>query len=411
MPAALLAVAGDNGTALPTRSTLDAARNRATALRRQMIAAQEELDWQCYQLYGLLPQASDASDFESNATPEVQIGERAFEIALARRVAARQAKTSWFERHGSTPVTEIPSHWPEPYRRVVQQRLDLIARDRNLALIERPEYKRRWNTPAWQDLEQAALRDWLLARLETPAFWPATNDKPPQLTTTNRLADAARADAGFMQIAALYSGHADFDPARLVAELVTAEAVPLLPVLRYTEAGLRKRAHWQNTWALQRREDACEDVGCIPVPPKYKSVDFLRADFWRLRGGLDVPKERWLSLPGAERGADGSLVVGWAGWNHLQQAMALASYFIDMKEREGWGLERLTPLLTGLLELLPWLKQWHNDMNPEYGARMGDYYEAFITDEARTLQLTLDDLREWKPMAAATNRGRKKAAA
>jgi len=70
------------------------------------------------------------------------------------------------------------------------------------------------------------------------------------------LADLARADAAFMQVAAVYAGHADFDAARLVAELVAAEAVPLLPVQRYTEDGLRKRAQWQDTWALQRREDA-----------------------------------------------------------------------------------------------------------------------------------------------------------
>jgi hypothetical protein len=147
------------------------------------------------------------------------------------------------------------------------------------------------------------------------------------------------------------------------------------------------------------------------VPPKYQSKDFLKADFWRLRGGLDVPKERWISYPGCERGADGSLVIAWAGWDHLQQATALATYFIDMKEREGWSHERLQPLLAGLLELLPWLKQWHNDMNSDFGARMGDYYESFVTDEARALQFTLDDLRAWKPAATAAKRGRKRSVA
>ena len=62
------------------------------------------------------------------------------------------------------------------------------------------------------------------------------------------------------------------------------------------------------------QKDAGEKVGKIPVPPKYQSKDFLKADFWRLRGGLDVPKERFVSFPGAERGADGSLVIAWAGW-------------------------------------------------------------------------------------------------
>jgi hypothetical protein len=266
-----------------------------------MIAAQEELDWRCYRLYGLLPAGSDEADFEHPTPPEVALGERAFEIVLARRVAAGQESTTWFERHASTPITEIPDHWPEDYRGVVQRRIALIESDRNIGLIERPEYKRRWNSPSWESLEQAALRDWLLARLESPRYWAASAEQLPQITSTSRLADALQHDAEFMHIAGLYAGHADFRTAQLVAELVASEAVPFLPVLRYTETGLRKRAQWEETWALQRREDAGEDlassIGKIPVPPKYQSKDFLKSDFWRLRGGLDVPKERWISYP------------------------------------------------------------------------------------------------------------------
>ena len=407
-PASLLAAVDDG--ALPDRARLDYARERATSLRRQMIAAQEELDWQCYRSYGLLPPGTDADAVECATPPEVALGERAFEIALARRVADGREQTTWFERHGSTPVAEIPAHWPENYRRVVQRRVELIERDRNLGLIERPEFKRRWNALDWHSLEQAALRDWLLDSLEAPNLWPASPDQTPQLTTVNRLADKVRADAGFMQIAELYAGHSGFDLTQVVAELVAGESVPFLPVLRYTDTGLRKRAQWEDTWALQRREDAGEKVGKIPVPPKYQSKDFLKADFWRLRGGLDVPKERWVSFPGCERGADTSLPIAWAGWNHLQQATALAAYYLEMKENEGWDPVRLQPLLAGLLELVPWLEQWHNEIDPVYGERMGTYYRGFVNEEARALGFTLDDLRAWKPVVSAAKRGRKKAA-
>ena len=409
----------DAEKALPTRASLDAARARATGLRRQMIAAQEELDWRCYRLYGLLPVSGPAAGFEHAAPPEVALGERAFEIVLARRVAAGLETTTWFERHGATPVTALPAHWPEDYRQTVQRRISLMENDRSIALIERPEYKRRWNSPKWNDLEQAALRDWLLARLEVPRYGPVSAEQPPQLTSTSSLADAARLDADLMQMAALYvqscAGHADFDLDQLVAQLVASEAAPFLPAQRYTEAGLRKRAQWEATWALQRREDAGENLaassGAIPVPPKYKSLDFLTTDVWRLRGGLDVPKERWISYPGCERGADGSLAIAWAGWDHLQQATALAGFYLDMKDSEGWPPERLQALLAGLLELLPWLAQWHNDVDPVYGERMGDYYQSFVTEEARALGFTLDDLRAWKPAAAVKTRGRRKAAA
>ena len=395
---------------LPTRATLDTARARAAQLRRLMIANQEELDWRCYRLYSLLPANSTATDFEHTTPPEVALGERAFEIVLARRMAAGTESTTWFARHGSTPIIDIPGHWPEDYRQVVQRRIDVIENDRNIRLIERPECKRRWNSPQWNDLEQAALRDWLLARLELPRYWPTNADQPPQLTSTSRLADAARLDTDFMQMAELYAGHADFDPSQLVAQLVASESVPFLPSLRHTEAGLRKRTQWEDTWALQRREDAGEAVGNIPVPPKYKSTDFLKTDVWRLRGGLDVPKERWISYPGCERGADGSLVIAWAGWDHLQQATAIASYYLDMKDSEGWPPERLQPLLAGLLELVPWLEQWHNEVDPVYGERMGHYYKSFVSEEARAQGFTLDHLKAWKPVpAVAAKRARKKA--
>ena len=405
LPVALLAAVIEH----PTRATLDSARRRAESIRGQMIAAQEELDWQCYRLYGLVRPDSLDFEFTGSALPEVALGERAFEIALARRMAAGRETTSWFERHGSTPITELPSQWPEDYRQLVQRRIDLIERDRNIGLIEQPEYKRRWNTPAWDDLERAALRDWLLDRLEATELWPASVDQPPHLTTVNRLADAIRSDGAFMQIAELYAGHSGFDVTQVVAELVASESVPFLPALRYADTGLRKRAQWEDTWALQRREDAGEKVGKIPVPPRYQSKDFLKADFWRLRGGLDLPKERWVSYPGCERGADASLLIAWAGWNHLQQATALAAYYLEMKENEGWEPVRLQPLLAGLLELVPWLEQWHNEIDPAYGERMGTYYRGFVNEEARALGFTVDDLRAWKPVVTGAKRGRKKA--
>ena len=242
-------------------------------------------------------------------------------------------------------------------------------------------------------------------------LWPATGDHPPQITTTSRLADSVQRDAEFMQIAKLYARHSDFDISTLVADLVAAESVPFIKALRYTDTGLRKRAQWEDTWALQRREDAGQSAGKIPVPPKYQNKDFLRVDFWRLRGGLDVPKERWVSFPGCERGADGSLPIAWAGWDHLQQATALAAYYLEMKESEGWEAARLQPLLAGLLELVPWLEQWHNEVDPVYGERMGAYYKGFVSEEARSHGFTLDDLRAWKPAVTAAKRGRKKASA
>jgi hypothetical protein len=62
------------------------------------------------------------------------------------------------------------------------------------------------------------------------------------------------------------------------------------------------------------------------------------------------------------------------------------------------------PLLACLIELLPWLKQWHNEVDAEFGYRMGDYYEGFVQDEARQMGRTIDDIRGWQPPAKKTSR-------
>lgn len=97
-----------------------------------------------------------------------------------------------------------------------------------------------------------------------------------------------------------------------MSDLALEEAVPYLAAFRYTDDGLRKRAVWERTWDLQRREDAGETLN-IPVPPKYAREDFRKGSWWSLRGKLNVPKERFVHLPAAERAADPSPVLGWAG--------------------------------------------------------------------------------------------------
>jgi len=181
-------------------------------------------------------------------------------------MARGELSSTWFERHRSKPITEIPAHWPEDYRQLVERRIALIGSDRYLGLIERPEHKRRWNQEPWEAREQRALKGWLLDRLETGCYWPEL-----RLQTTRSLADRAQTDADFMRVAEVYIGHAGFALYPLVADLVEGESVPFLPILRYKPSGLRKREVWEETWRLQRREDAIDAeveakrtaVGCV----------------------------------------------------------------------------------------------------------------------------------------------------
>ncbi|MFC8965098.1 BREX-2 system adenine-specific DNA-methyltransferase PglX [Streptomyces sp. NPDC057094] len=388
----------------PTLTVLREARVAWHSTRAQMVALQEELDWQVYSLYNLCPEDLRVSqDPNSPDIPELALGERAFEIALARRVAAGEASDEWFKRHGSTPITEIPSHWPAAYREIVQKRIDAIESSRAIGMIERPEYKRRWATEGWDSLQEKALRGWLLDRIEDRAHWFDENGTPA-LVTLSRLTDNLSRDEGFVPVAKIYAPHKEL-PA-VVSELMTDEHVPFLSALRYKPAALKKRADWEHVWDLQREEDAAPDEPAkrkirdsIPVPPKYTSADFLRPSYWRARGKLDVPKERFISYARANVATPD--LYGWAGWDHREQAIALDTYIAT---HEGLTTEEVTPLLAGLLELQPWLDQWHNESDPLFAPTPAKFFEGDRQMEQGKHGLTDDDLRAWRPAAATRGR-------
>lgn len=413
---------------LPTRAALDEAQQQAASLLVQMIATQEELDWWCYRAYGLL----DEDLGYSGTPPELVLGERAFEIVMARRIAADELETSWFTRHGSTPITTLPAHWPADYAALINRRIACIESHPWISLLEKPEYKRRWNQPSWSELEQAALQGWLLDRLEAPLYWQDT-----ALRSLADLAAAAERDAAFMAVAALYTAEPGFNVGALIRKLVADESVPALKVLRYKDSGLRNRMDWEHCWAQQRREDAIEanvaqeykrhdnetdsawlarikplqearkreEVGELLAPPKYKSADFVNATLWRLRGGLDVPKERFFTVPNPT--APGEWLYGWAGWTPVQRVQALAAAVTDAEQRAGVEPEILVPLLVAMHEELPWVIQWHNDIDPELDVRLGNFFQEWLDGQMNEKNLTPEQLEAWKP--AATTRGRRRA--
>ncbi|MFP8941239.1 BREX-2 system adenine-specific DNA-methyltransferase PglX [Streptomyces fenghuangensis] len=394
--------------AVPSAGVLREARARWEATRARMIALQEELDWQVYTLYGLHGEDLRVSEGPDDPNlPELALGQRAFEIVLARRVAAGERETVWFDRHGAKPITEIPAHWPAAYREIVQKRIDAIESSRAIGMIERPEYKRRWATEGWDAMQDKALRAWLLDRMEARELWFDESGQPTLLTLA-RLTDALSQDEDFTAVAKLYAPRKEL--ATVVAELISGEHVPFLAALRYKPSGLKKRADWEHVWDLQRQEDAAPDEPAkrkirdsIPVPPKYTSADFLRPSYWKARGKLDVPKERFISY--GQTNAATPELYGWAGWDHREQAQALATYFTNT----ALSTEEITPFLAGLLELQPWLEQWHNEFDMLYSGSPADFFAGYRQQKQGEHGLTDDDLRAWRPPAAT--RGRRAAKA
>jgi hypothetical protein len=87
-----------------------------------MISLQEELDWFCYSAYGIVRGGTQILE----NPPPIRLGQRAFEIVMARKMERGELETTWFARHGSTPTTKIPEDWPADYRKRVEARIKLI---------------------------------------------------------------------------------------------------------------------------------------------------------------------------------------------------------------------------------------------------------------------------------------------
>ncbi len=377
------------------------------ALRDRAIALQDEIDWFTYGCFDLV--GADTSS--APAAKEMEVlhlvpGARPFEAAIAE-LDEGDVRREWFRWNETTPR---PETWGDAPRRLTwEARKAAALATRDLALLENPEAKRRWAQPsgkAAQELESdgKVLRDegeaWISNHVER-----AATTLGERIVSYREITESLGQDAQFGEVSA-WLGRSDTGTADAL-HVLAAESIPFLAAHRYTDAGLDKRAAWERTWDLQRREDAGDTIANIPVPPKYDAKDFRDANYFRLRGKLDVPKERFISYPGCESDEDKEPVYGWAGWDHAQQAKALAAMYWQRKTQEAWKAERLTPMLAGLYELLPWLKQWHNEPSEEAGDGLGNYFEGFLDGECAALGVTRDQLKAWRPVGKGKGGGKK----
>jgi hypothetical protein len=349
----------------PLASASSSVEAEDEAKQRRLVHIQEEIDWLTYSAFGLA---------ETTVVPEGAADAHARPFLGA--------------------ADSAPSHWAERQRQ--------IPPSRDLRNLEDPVFKRLWLGRqgvfghGTKTLEESSLE------AAVDAVLKAAERSFPQGETSSaaHLWQALSADARLKRLVDVFEFR---DPATLIGK----EAVPFVSASRFTDAGLEKHALWQTTWELQRREDAGGSAGEIPVPPRYDQKDYRDANYWRLRGKLDVPKERFISYPGCESDKDNEPVYGWAGWDHAQRAKALAALYVDRKDNEGWAGERLQPMLAGLLELLPWVKQWDPEPDADTGEPFGNFLETWLEGECQRLGFTHDDLRAWRPSKKAS--GKKKA--
>jgi len=385
-------------TGAPGAERLVAARRQWESARGQMIALAEELDWQVYARYGLLAEPGLAC--EQAVVPEIRVGERAFEIALARRLVAGTAtQTSWFARHGAAPTTEIPSHWPQAYRDLVAARIRAIESDPNLRVLESPEFKRRWTSAGWDAMEHSALRDWLLDRCDDPELWYDECQRPRPHTIAS-LAATLRTTDSVLDAAALYAPTMELT--EVLHTLVTEEIIPSAAAARYKDSGLAKWAKWKSAWAQQREEDRLRSIGDhtaayalqakIPTPPRYVSTDFRQTSYWRLRGRYDVPTERFISYP-LPSSNDPDLLVGWAGWSDEDRVLVLVDLIEAQLTTKVPADKSLVPLLAALQESLEWVDCVPGRTTGDAGAESRDKLSRWL-DQCK---LTERDVERWRP--------------
>lgn len=377
-------------------------REEWAASGRTLVALQEELDWRMYVAYGLADADLLAPD-DAELVP-IEPNERAIELRLACELEAGRTQTSWFERHRRAPLTILPASWPTWYSNLVQRRLAAIETNPALKLLEQPEYKRRWTGASWNDQLADAVLATLLDRLEAPDLWRDSAGRP-LVRSAAQVADELRNDARVRELFRIRTGSPDYDLTAEVSSLLTGAAVPGFAPLRYKPAGIEKFRAWQRTWELQRAEDRGEQVD-VPVPPKYAPTEFLKHGYWSARGKLDVPKERFISFPGSKLPDDTTELYGWAGWDHSERGQAVARLANDLTHT-GASDDQIIPLIGALLELQPWLTQWHSDIDARSGVSPASAIAGVTSTLLGRLGIGADTVTAWRPTPAT--RGRKKA--
>jgi hypothetical protein len=355
----------------------------------RMVYLQEELDWLTYTRLGLADPALGLG--APRADGWCRLGARPMEL--------RAAWAGAVEGLDGQPNTATPAGWVTPGLEALwEARAAATEADPFLRLLEDPKYKRRWLlTPkhlsgevlTFKHRVAPALRDVLLDALEQ------TLKEDPTPQTPRTLARALRDDPKVQAVAALYAQQPEPDLRALFAALIEEEAVPLTAAQRYTDAGLVKHAAWRQTWAAQDAEDRGEAV-TVPLPPKYGSGDFRKPAYWRARGKLDVPKERFVRLP---VDADQGPLVLWAGHPAPERMAALAGRFDEAEDQA----EQLA-LLVAMHELLPELLRWWGE-DTRYTTPLRAIWPADLEARRRKLGLTVEAIEAWRPSSARRGTG------
>jgi hypothetical protein len=81
-------------------------------------------------------------------------------------------------------------------------------------------------------------------------------------------------------------------------------------------------------------------------------MDFLRSEFWALRGRFDVPKERFVAFTEVPGRTGAEALFGWAGWTPTQRLKVILAIDEELED-SGIPLSDRIGLLDSAWRLLP----------------------------------------------------------
>lgn len=315
------------------------------SIHNRMIFLQEEMDWLAYEMYGLISKAPLADDYLSEVeykTARLELGQRSFELA------GKGYQGDWLSGYQ-------PASLPEFLHPLTEARMSIIQSNPDIALLEAPLYKRRWIPSDYEQEFQEAAAWWLAEKLE---YALEQHGKPISLREWARLLST---DARVNAVLEVLTGSPAFDLEGELLKVITANAVSNRPEHIFKLSGLRKY--------LNRPKNG------ESLPPEFESKDFNDPVAWRLRGKLNIPRERFIAYRefdhtwrGENIPESGGPWYGWAGWDSLQRADALVA-LLGRANRAGWEVNfRQCGLRAALRDLLPQIQELSSADRMEFEA-------------------------------------------
>lgn len=375
-------------------------------IRQRQIFVQEEIDWLVYGLCGLTRRLLCSPPGGIQMLPR---GQRAFERLLGHRSFVRQRGALL---PPETAECETGSFaLPHEYAATTSEREREISENDFVSKIESYMFKRLWrdtedNTPEAtfrKQLDTEQIREALTARIEAAA------SRRDSMFTANRLAVDLMDNQQIQALAEVYAASKSFDLDALVFSILVAASIPSHPAHTYTDTGIAKRAVWESVWEMQSASDNQGTPMQVPQLPTFsqgsrgQSKDFLRNEYWRLRGTFDVEAERFIAFTEVPGRSGAETLYGWAGWTPVQRLRAILAIDENLEDADVPLADRIG-LLDSAWRLLPNVAR----EDPGAAARLKAELQALVGPKGPSPEL-IEDWRKRFPPPSTRSAGARKA--